>query len=94
MTDAPNFYCYSPRPVHVDLPPLESAIWHVLNEARGFYKVRGMSPKLIMARIAESHMGMLGTLPTVREITAALWRMRGLEIVEQHAHTFDWRLKR
>lgn len=93
MTSAPQFYCYAPRPKHVNLPPLESAIYDVLSKARGIFR-KSMSESLIHALVMADHCGEIGTAPSLREVKAGLWRMRGLEIVEQCARDFGWRIKR
>lgn len=89
-----QFFCYGPRPKHVDLPPLEANIHRVLREARGIFKRGGMPAELILARLLESYADTLGSAPVLLNVIAALHRMRGLDIVEQNAmHPERWRLK-
>lgn len=92
MKASPQFFCYAPRPKHVELDGLNARVYETLRDARGIFKA-GMTGKTIWLQVA--HDCPPGATPSVSDVRLALRELRRLGIAEQDAANVElWRLKK
>lgn len=91
---ARNFYCYGPRPRHVDLDPLPQAIYLVLRDAKGIFAKGGFTKEAIRNTLTRE-CAALQTALTDGHVLTELLKLKGLGLVEQLASAPErWRVKR
>ena len=91
---APSFYCFAPRPRHVELDPLPHTIYLTLRDARGIFKTAGFSVTEIRSSLVRGNVALAASI-TEAHILTELMKLKGLGLAEQLASAPErWRVKR
>jgi len=72
-TSTPNFYCYAPRPVTVDLPDTEAAVLERMRNLKGFLVTSGVPASTLAILLHQE----------VRTVRDALARLDAKALVHQ-----------